>query len=166
MIETFPSRKQVEANTNINECLLFSKDKSIKGNKYFGKVAITEISKFILLLKENNHIYEILPPNYPVKPYFDLEIEKEDFTFECMETLLNLFIKFIIDEFKSTFGIELTITDFMILNCCRLNKLSYHIIINKSIGFKNVNEHKTFIVYLNNRFNNPKIATKDYYLRN
>ncbi len=151
----YPTRLQVEKDAIVENYVLFACDKNEDGRIKFGKKSIDEIETFIKVLNENKNIYEILPPSLPVKPYFDLEIEKPDFEFDDMKGLLEKFILFLINEFKIVFSINITKNEFMILDSCRENKLSYHIIINSSICFNSVLEHKEFIIYLNKRFNKP-----------
>ena len=109
--------------TNDN-IVLFSRDIDTLGHRQFAVVAIEEIDKLHDVLQENNHLYENLLPNLPVKPYFDLEIEKLDgiTKSECKE-LLDLFLNWLIPSLNAKYDIQLNKDDFLILDSCRHTKL-------------------------------------------
>ena len=93
-LQKFFSRKTAEDGINLNEFMLLAGDKNvITSHKYFLKIPITEIDEILPdLLSRNTNLYEILPPNLPVKPYFDLELEREGLTTEDCYDKLHLFI--------------------------------------------------------------------------
>ena len=111
-----------------------------------------------LLENENCNTYEILPPNIAVKPYFDLEMEAEGLDHETIADKFNLFVNWLMTEIKTLFNIELIDDDFIILDSCRENKLSFHLIIQNHFCFNSVAELNIFIKYLWNRKENPHTA--------
>ena len=150
----FYTRTECIKDIDINEYVLLAQDRDEKkGNKCFIKVLIKDFPEIDLSV--NHHLYEILPPDVPVKPYFDLEMEYDGLDIETIHNLLDIFISWLIVEIKTVFAVELKADDFIILNSCRENKLSFHVIIQEHICFANVAEHKIFITYLWNRFLNP-----------
>ena len=80
------------------------------------------ISEYSCLFDENNHLYEILPPEQPVRPYFDLEIDGAT----DHNLRLELFLGWLEDLFISEFDVK---PEPLIINSCRENKLSYHVIL-------------------------------------
>ena len=95
----------------------------------------------LYLLKFDNHFYEVIPPTIPIKPFFDLEI---DFDLDCHKENALKFIHVFIGYISTHFNIELVLNDFSIFDSCREKKLSYHIIIQNKIYFKNMADHKLF----------------------
>ena len=112
--------------------------------------------KLFKALGTNHSLYELLAEGVPVKPYFDLEMEYDDFDPDDMVENLNLFIDFLIQEIQAVFGHRLFSSDFLIQDSCRKDKLSYHLIINRKLCFGNVANHKVFTKYLHARFSNPQ----------
>ena len=113
------------------------------------------------LTEENRHMYEILPPNTPIKLYFDLEMERHDgttFTRPEMEHCCEEFIFFVASEIQKQFGITLLMSenDIVIESSCRVNKLSFHVIINRKLYFASVADAQMFIQYLKHRFDHPQ----------
>ena len=137
-----------------------TKDQDIAqgGNKCFYRLHLENIGNLVKTLEDKNNLglYEILPANLPVKQYFDLEMERNDFDDVLMTDCLNDFFNWYISEIKEAFGIELKHEDFVILNSCRKNKLSFHVVVNTKFCFDNVRTQKDFIAYLWSRFQNPK----------
>ena len=114
--------------------------------KKFFRIPKNKLKKFCKFITNNNlHLYENFNNNLPVKPYFDLEIDKIDITnAECVE-LLNEFIDILIKYMDLIFKITVKKNDFVILDSCREHKLSYHLILYKKYYFKNNFEQKKFI---------------------
>ena len=83
-----------------------------------------------------------------MKPYFDLEIERDGITSQECEDLVKKFITVVIKEIAKRRSIALVPEDFIILNACRANKLSYHLIIQNKIYFGSVLAHKQFILQI------------------
>lgn len=135
--------------------------------KKFFRIPKNKLKKFCKFITNNNlHLYENFNNNLPVKPYFDLEIDKIDITnAECVE-LLNEFIDILIKYMDLIFKINVKKNDFIILDSCREHKLSYHLILYKKYYFKNNFEQKKFIGLLKYIFkysideNNNKIYQK------
>jgi hypothetical protein len=82
-------------------------------------------------------------------------MENSGLSYETCKKNTDLFIDWIIKEIKNEFDVELVRSDFIKLDSCRENKLSFHVMIQKKIFFENVSDHKIFILYMLNRFNNP-----------
>jgi hypothetical protein len=76
-------------------------------------------------------------------------------SYETCKENTDLFIDWIIIEIKNEFDVKLVRSDFLKLDSCRENKLSYHVMIQNKVFFENVSNHKFFILYIWNRFNNP-----------
>lgn len=145
-------------NIDVNTTILLASDvpNSTTGNKRFSYETVESFDEFALrLLVENMNAYEILPPNCPIKPYFDLEMASDDLQMEAMKPKLDLFINWVINDIYDIFEIQLLYTDFLVLDSCRENKLSYHVLIYKQICFSDVQECKKLIKYLWHRFKNP-----------
>jgi hypothetical protein len=115
-----------------------------------------QYANIIELFKNNNNLFETFNSTCNVKPYYDLEIEQPNITQNECDILLNLFITKLCEEFKIIFNINLEFIDFIILNSCRENKLSYHVIINNKVYFNNNQDQKKFINYLNFKFEDIK----------
>ena len=112
-----------------------------------------DYNKLSSILSQNNNLFEVIPDFAHVKPYFDLEIEKDLTKKEC-DKLLDLFFDILIYEYKEAFGIILKKKDIIILDSCKPTKLSYHVVIDNGMYFENNAEQKCFIDYLKHRFNN------------
>ena len=124
----------------------FARDRDEKGNKSYHYIPCNEVVKLHELLATNTNLYELLPPDVDVKPYFDLEIERDGITSDVCEELLSHFINLVKKEFQTRHSINLKQEDFIILNSCRNNKLSYHLIIQNKVYFKSVIALKQFIL--------------------
>ena len=105
-----------------------TKDQDLEknGSKCFYRLPLENFENLVKTLEDENnlYLYEILPANLPVKPYFDLEMERADFDDEAIFDCFDIFCNWYIREIKDIFGIELKKEDFVILNSCRKNKLS------------------------------------------
>jgi hypothetical protein len=69
---------------------------------------------------------------------------------------IEKFIVFLCAEISAVFGVTLDRSDFALLNSSRAAKLSYHLVIVNKIYFGCVADHKQFVIYLSNRFKNPR----------
>ena len=107
-------------------------------------------------LRTNGNAYEIIRPDVPVKPYFDLEMEGEEMTPKYSRGCLDQFLSWFTDEIAGLFEITLTAQSYLILDSCRANKLSYHVIVNEAIIFESELAQKHFMEYLFGRFANPR----------
>jgi hypothetical protein len=85
--------------------IVFGKDKT-EGKKTFFRLPISEIQKLEKGLLQNSNYYEILPPNFPAKPYFDLEMEYSGLSYETCEKNTDLFIDWIIKDIKNKYDVE------------------------------------------------------------
>jgi hypothetical protein len=151
------TREAAVKGINKGDYMLFAKDKNTTDSrKTFMRLPISEFNHYLDdILIENRNFYEILPPDFPVKPYFDLEMEYVGLSYETCKENLELFINWVITEIKSVFNMIIVRTDFIILDSCRENKLSFHLIIQNKIYFASVIEHKKFIAHILSRFFNP-----------
>lgn len=177
----FRSRETLEKMCDINTNAIVAQDLDIKkGNKRFYNIPINELDRLAELLEQNNHLYEILPPDYPVKMYFDLEMEYTNADFdkyvesitenedevserEFQQRHLYDFMDWLKEEIYNLFDVQLRRRDFVVLDSSRPNKLSYHLIIPNHICFKNVADHKIFTTYIWSRFQNPKEHEKEFF---
>ena len=101
--------------------------------KCYNFCSISNLKRLGVYLEENNiHAYEILPPDEPLRLYFDLEIEnlKADF-----KTLCSTFLKWVRDLIKNEFEIEVPVNSIVVLDSCREGKLSYHVMFSRGIYF-------------------------------
>ena len=122
---------------DVQEFILLSQDKyENQGSKQFFRVPVQNFNCIAKTLENSNqHMYEILPQNRHVKPYFDLEMEETDLGIETMYDKFDLFCTWLMKEIEKVFHIHLKSDEFVILNSCRTNKLSFHIIINEKMCF-------------------------------
>ena len=142
---------------SVNDHVFLSQDRSSNaGQKQFYHFALNDWDKvWSVLVSQNNWLYETLPPDQPVKPYFDLEMEGETMDVIAHEKL-ELFLSFVTSELRRLQGIEIERDDIAVLNSTRLGKLSFHVMIMEKVYFRNVAAHKTFVEYLWSRFENPQ----------
>ena len=156
-LDVFYVRSEMEKNTDIDKHVLFAQDRdAVSMCKRFLRLPLTDREKLRGLLSTDNNFYEIIPPERKVKPYFDLEMEYDGLTREKIEKAFEEFIYWLACEIKEVFGITLLVKDLVILDSSRTNKLSFHVIINRKLVFDSVANMKTFILYLWDRFENPK----------
>jgi hypothetical protein len=98
-------------------------------------------------LNYNNNLFEVIRPYSKVKLFFDLEYKLKttpDNYDEEANNKLNKFVQFLKLKAYELLKIELHQEDLIILNSCYIDKISFHIIINK-IVFENMETMKTFI---------------------
>ena len=141
---------------------LFATDKKRgSGHKTFSAIEIDEFWKIEILLGADHHAYEWIPDNLNIKPYFDCEMEGAEFTKEESFIRIQLFIKFVCREMNLFFQTNLTENSFIILDSCRANKLSYHLIVKDTFYFECMSDHKNFIMWLNEKFDSLDEYEKD-----
>ena len=161
-LTTYLVESEAMLDTVISDYIFIAVDKNeTDAKKIFHKIKITDMEQLIQLTRTNNHIYESIPLDCPVKPYFDLEMEYEGLTTEIQKEKLQLFIDWFIKEVNAVLEIDLNIDDMQIINSSRHNKLSYHLIIQNKMYFKNVLEQKHWILFLKQRFTNPTDENKE-----
>lgn len=141
--------------TDLDTTLYFSKDAFYYKNgekrnikKYFS-IPQTDIESVIKILETNHNLYELIPANVPVKPYFDLEME--DVPQDRFFHLLNIFKIILIEFFHIFYDTDLEDHDFIVLNSCRNNKLSFHLII-RGYFFENQIAQKKSVELLKDKF--------------
>ena len=136
---------------NVNDYIFFARDnvQKLKNEKHYLAVEKKYMNQLIPeLLNENRHIYEILPTDCINKLYFDLELEKNGITNDECKGLLYKFLDWVNSKIQDKFNITMT-KDYIILDSCRENKLSFHVISNDKIAFENMVTLKEFITFLN-----------------
>lgn len=118
---------------DVENFYFFSKDDSYYKNKekrfikkYFA-VSFEQHETVRSMLETDNNLYELIPSNCPVKPYFDLEME--DVPAEQWTELLESFKGIVASFFKKHFDITLEPHHYIVLDSCRINKLSFHLVI-------------------------------------
>ncbi len=138
---------------NLDDLLFIQKDYQYSKDEqvfYACKYSFIEkrfIDSFCKTLEKDNNLYELIPNNIKVKPYFDLD---EDFgenilTKEYCENKKNYFINKIIEFVQLKKNINLKHDDFIILNSSSNIKFSYHILINNGFMFDNNLSNKSFL---------------------
>jgi hypothetical protein len=145
----------------VNDCInwLFVAFDSnpIKGVKTFSRFRIIDDKmKIISLLKTDQHMYEWIKPDIHIKPFWDCEMEGDEFSIDESYKRICLFIDFVIEEMNGYFKSNITKNDFILLNSSRQGKLSYHIILNEYFYFENMAEHRLFTDWLLNRLIDSK----------
>lgn len=118
------------------------------GHKAFLAVKNDDLVEFSKTLNVNKHIYEILPSEQTLHPYFDLEMEGVT----NHDELLKKFLDWISIMFKAEFSIQI---EHVVLDSCRDSKLSYHVII-KNCLFSNMQDLKPFIHWLYDQCTHPE----------
>ncbi len=128
--------------------LFFSQDHQYKKNgevkvckKYF-YVPINDDDTIIGIVNNDNHLYELVPANIPVHPYFDCEMT--DISFDTYQRRIDTFLSFVSPIFENEFGV---VPVWVIYNSSTPKKLSYHLTASNCY-FENVKTHKEFINWL------------------
>lgn len=141
--------------SNTDEHYFFSKDafyykdKVKKDFKKYFCIHIDKEDEVISMLMENHNVYELIPADCYVKPYFDLEME--NVTPDRWFPLLDLFKSILALFFEQEFSITLQHDNFIVLNSCRENKLSFHLIID-GFYYDNNTVQKRVVELLKDRF--------------
>jgi len=107
---------------------------------------INNIDDFETVVKTNNNLYELIPEDKHLRLYFDLEIE-EELTEEEETERLQIFIKWIKEQFEKSFNKSIEDNYIIILKSSKKNKMSYHIVIQKYY-FSDCYNLKNWIDYL------------------
>jgi hypothetical protein len=138
---------------NTDDIMIISRDRLENSPvKEYATIPINDMQPIISkLLEKDTHLYEMLPPNQPVKPYFDIDFES-DLSQDDGYKLIIKFLEIVIKLLKELYGVDVNIDDYLILNSCRKGKISYHIIEQNKIYFSNVLSLKTFIYKLIDKF--------------
>ena len=75
-LRKYATKDLMMADIDVKQFILLSQDKYENSRKQFYRVPVQNFIKIANTLKSmNQHLYEILPQNRYVKPYFDLEME-------------------------------------------------------------------------------------------
>lgn len=128
----------------------FSYDTTNTGAKAFFAIEKEALPKYKETFLQNKHIYEIIPAEQPLRPYFDLEMDDVD----NHAGKLELFLSYLKTIFQTEFSL---VPEYHILNSCRENKLSYHVILT-NCHFNSMAELKAFIGWL---FEDALISLKE-----
>ena len=128
----------------------FAKDTSVKATKSYFAIPKDKIQDYEGYFQANNHISEVIPEGQPISPYFDLEIEDINNFSECLLCFLD-WLKLM---WQTEFGFE---PQYYVLDCCRENKLSYHILI-KNCQVASVQDFKPFILWLWEQLNKTDLS--------
>jgi hypothetical protein len=148
----------IDASVDVSQNIIFASD-VISGQKFGKKFSFIPIAQKRVLCQslesDNTNLYEVLSTGTPVKLYFDLEMEGDELTDEINVTKLWLFLKWVIIEIMSVYNIQLENKDFILLDCCRNSKLSYHLVIQNKVYFESAEACGNLIKYFKNRFSNP-----------
>ena len=128
-----------------------------RGEKKFYVLPFNKDIMYESLMKKDNHLYEIIPENTHVKPYFDLEIEGEDVHIDSIDKV-DTFVHWVIPIFNVLFNVEIRKNDFIYMNSTRDNKLSYHLVVHGYM-FKNNACQKLFVKYVKSVFD--KLSPSD-----
>ncbi len=142
------------------EYIYFSKQVITPNNKLsfnFCEIKKDSLNIFINdYLTSDNNLFEIIRPYNKVKLFFDLECKLNEISINYKEVAvekLNITIQFIRIQADNILKINITNDDFIILDSCTPEKISFHLIINK-IVFESLGAQKIFIQYLLNILSN------------
>ena len=119
---------------------VFSRECSASGHRYF---LVENVSSFYHKYKQMNKgdlaFYEIFRPDFPCRLYFDIEFDQTLNPNEDGETAMIIFRKFLIQQVRSKFGVDISqfrahennaFSDHMVeLDASNSKKFSRHIII-------------------------------------
>jgi hypothetical protein len=147
----FHTKSELNINED-NNFIFLAVEYPYNNNKVYKylKVPLDEIDYVCSsILKYDNKLNEILIKNKPIKPFLDLEqhlINPQ--SEEKNEEILNKFIEFYKEIYKKCFKLDLLDEHIIILNSNRINKMSYHIIINNNHYFKNIDDQRIFSNYV------------------
>ena len=101
-------------NVDTSDYIFLARDnvKKLKNEKHYAAVLISDMNKVIPeILKENNHLYEILPENQLIKLYFDLEMEQDGLESKDAYILLIKFLHWVNNKIMIKFNIAIDIVD-------------------------------------------------------
>ena len=149
--------------TNVNDFIFLSQDSVPKydingttGAKQFYFFRREHLEQFIdTTMKENQNLYELVVSDEKklgktlVRPYFDLDMEHTGTLAQKMgilKTFIN-WLKVFFTRMTSDLDCDIELLDenFVVLDSCREDKLSFHIYVVDSFYFSSMSEHKVFI---------------------
>ena len=152
MIKKYNDKMSALKNMKNNENL-YSIDKNCNGAKYFFNSTFEEISN---LLKKDNHIYENIENDKPLKLFLDIDYkisEEYEIKFENEKELIDN----VLTTFNSYLNKEnLKSEKYIIFSSKTQTKYSFHVIYNDII-FDNIKSMKNFM----NKFNIENSEYKD-----
>ena len=135
----------------IEDYILVARDdeKKSNGEKEFNLVHLEKFPEFMEYLANNNEaIYEVIPENTPRKLYFDIEVENPPYPSNDYRKKIDEFIQAISQIINNDNQIKIDKKNIVILDSSTERKLSYHLIFNNQIYFKNQCEQKEYMLYL------------------
>ena len=143
-------RDELEQSVDVAEHIVFSADinATTAGKKFcaFNRAKPVEMEIMETLLSSDNHLYEVIYPDRVIKPFFDLDYKGCD---ESQHKQIGAdFIECVINYILAMFSIQLEIEDFSVLDSCRQDRLSYHLIIQNKVCFATMADHKRFSIAL------------------
>ena len=129
---------------NPDEYLWFAGDYGVgSACKHYFSVKKSDFQHVKSMFEMNQSIYEVLPLDETIRPYFDLEMYDE-YTQEDRETLVNKFCDWLSVEVEADFGFK---PDYIKLDSSNQEKLSYHLII-KNMKVSSTKKLKHWIHHL------------------
>lgn len=157
----FSLKKNILPFADIKNDYLFAIDKvgGVVGSKKYCNLK-KDFKKIKMIMSQNNHLYEIIGEDVPLKLYFDLEapLPEEETNFLNYRTYFMEFIKYIL---CNDFNLSEDSNRCIILDSCRKCKFSNHLIYD-NIYFDNMSELKLFIQYLFQRLNEPRTEHEQF----
>jgi hypothetical protein len=132
---------------NPDEYLWFAGDYGVgSACKHYFSVRKEDFTNIQSIFLKNQSVYEVLPPDQHIRPYFDLEIYSE-YTQEEREVLVAKFCDWLSIEVEADFGFK---PEYIKLDSSNDEKLSYHLII-KNMKVESTKELKNWILHLWNK---------------
>ena len=143
-----PLKTYIESQPDgIHRHILFARDRKDDGTKTYHYLPVGQVDALRELLSIDTHLYEILPPDVPVKPYFDLELERDGITREEGDALVQEFIQVVVDTVGNMYNVPLDpVNDFLVMCACRENKISFHVVIQRKLYFTTMLALKQFVL--------------------
>jgi len=143
-----PLKTYIESQPDgIQRHILFARDRDENGKKTYHYLQVGQVDALRELLSIDTHLYEILPPDVPVKPYFDLELERDCITHVEGDALVQEFIQVVVDTVGNMYNVPLDPTnDFLVMCACRENKISFHVVIQHKLYFTTMLALKQFVL--------------------
>jgi len=140
-LDTLPVRPH---ENRYSQHVLLASDRKEDNTKMFHVLPLSRWEMLRTILAHNHHLYEMLPPDQPLKMYFDCELVRPGISrAECGE-LIHAFVDMVIQYMEYEYKIDMVREDFLVLDGCRENKLSFHVILQEHVYMKNMASMKQF----------------------
>jgi hypothetical protein len=116
-----PLKAYIESQSDgVGRNIQLARDRDETGKKTYHYVPVDALDKLRKLLTTNTHLYELIPPDVSVQPFFDLEKERIGMTIEEGnnegKALLSAFMGEVVAFIKQEYGILLDTHDFIALD--------------------------------------------------